>query len=98
MTRKRYPDEYRERLVKLAKSGRSYSSLAREFEPSIMTIRRCVEESAGPRHSEGWISPQEYRTLKRQMARSKQERDILAKATTWFAREAKPTVKRSISS
>ena len=26
MTRKRYPDEYRERIVELAKLGRSYSS------------------------------------------------------------------------
>ena len=93
MTRKRYPVEYRERIVKLAKSGRSYSSLAREFEPSIKTIRRWVEASAGAGHSEGWVSPQEHRTLKRQLARIKEERDILAKASAWFAGETKPTVK-----
>lgn len=93
MTRKRYPDEYRERIVKLAKSGRSYSSLAREFEPSIKTIRRWVEASVEPGHSEGCISLQEHRALKLQLGRIKEERDILAKATAWFARETKPTVK-----
>ena len=98
MTRKRYPDEYRERIVELAKSGRSYSSLAREFEPTIVTIRKWVAESAGSGSAESCVSLQEHRALKRQMARIKEERDILAKATAWFAREAKPTVKRSISS
>ena len=43
MGRKTYPEEYREQIVALARAGRSYSSLAREFEPSIQTIRKCVE-------------------------------------------------------
>ena len=42
MGRKTYPEEYREQLVSLARAGRSYSSLAREFEPSIQTIRKWV--------------------------------------------------------
>ena len=41
----RYPPEYRERLVELARSGRSPGSLAREFEPSEQTIRNWVEQA-----------------------------------------------------
>jgi len=41
----RYPPEYRERLVELAREGRSPGSLAREFEPSEQTIRNWVRAS-----------------------------------------------------
>ncbi|WP_428276341.1 transposase [Candidatus Palauibacter sp.] len=43
--RGRYPPEYRERLVELAKSGRSPPSPAREFEPSERTIRDWVRRA-----------------------------------------------------
>ena len=39
MDRKTYPEAYREQIVSLARAGRSIASLAREFEPSIQTIR-----------------------------------------------------------
>lgn len=42
MDRKTYPEAYREQIVSLARAGRSYSALAREFEPSIQTIRNWV--------------------------------------------------------
>ena len=41
----RYPPEYRERLVELARAGRSPGSLAREFEPSEQTIRNWVRRT-----------------------------------------------------
>ena len=47
MSRKHYPKEYREQIVALARSGRSLSSLAREFEPSLQTVRKWVEVSTG---------------------------------------------------
>ena len=38
MSKKHYPPEFREQIVVLARSGRSLSSLAREFEPFGMPI------------------------------------------------------------
>ena len=53
--RGRYPPEYGERLVELAKSGRSPPSPAREFEPSERTIRDWVRRADlnGRFHSDG---------------------------------------------
>ena len=42
MSRKHYSPEFREQLVALARSGRSLSSLAREFEPSVQTRRLVI--------------------------------------------------------
>ena len=42
MSRQTYPEEYREQIVALARVGRSYSSLAREFEPSMHQDSRGV--------------------------------------------------------
>ena len=42
MSRKHYPAEYREQIVKLARAGRSIVSLAREFEPTEPTIRSWI--------------------------------------------------------
>ena len=41
----RYPPEYREQLIELARAGRSAGSLAREFEPSEQTIRNWVRQA-----------------------------------------------------
>ena len=98
MGRKTYPEEYREQIVALARAGRSYSSLAREFEPSIQTIRNWVEQADGKARSVDGDWAKRYRRLERENARLKEERDILAKATAWFAQETKPTVKRSTGS
>ena len=98
MGRKTYPEEYREQIVALARAGRSLSSLAREFEPSIQTIRKWVEQADGKDRSTDGVWAKKYRRLERENARLKEERDILAKATAWFAQETKPTVKRSTGS
>ena len=34
-----YAPEYRRRIVELARAGRNLSALAREFEPTVETIR-----------------------------------------------------------
>ncbi|WP_419163743.1 IS3 family transposase [Candidatus Palauibacter sp.] len=80
----RYPPEYRERLVELARAGRSPGSLAREFEPSEQTIRNWVrraELDEGER-SDGLTTEtrQEVSRLKRENKRLRMERDILKKA------------------
>ena len=96
MGRKHYPKEYRERLVELARSGRSVASLAEEFEPTGQTIRNWLDRANGrPEHQD---DAKEVRRLRRELSRVQEERDILAKATAWFAKETTRTPSRSSSS
>lgn len=89
--RKRYPEEYRQRIVELVRSGRTPAELAREFEPTVETINAWVRQAdrdAGKRKD--GLTPEEHeelRRLRRENRQLKVERDILAKATAWFARE-----------
>lgn len=43
-TRKRYPLEYRRKMVELVRAGRTPEELSREFEPSAGAIRNWVEQ------------------------------------------------------
>ena len=90
--RGRYPPEYRERIVELARAGRTPGSLAREFEPSEQTIRNWVRRAdlgEGLR-GDGLTTEarRELRRLRRDVKRLRVERDILKKAAAWFARES----------
>ena len=101
-TRAPYPPEYRQRIVELARQGRSLSSLAREFEPSIESIRNWVRQAdldEGLRE-DGLTTTEreELRRLKREVRRLREERDILKKAAAWFAREADSIPPRSSGS
>ena len=98
MSRKTYPPEYREMIVTLARRGRSYSSLAREYEPSVQTIRKWVAQANGKIRAEDRDLARRKRRLERENARLREECDILAKATAWFAQETNATVKRSTNS
>lgn len=97
MTRERrkpprvYPPEFRQQLVQLVRSGRTPEELAREFEPSAQTIRNWVAQAArdAGQRTDGLTSAEreELGQLRREVRRLKVEREILAKATAWFARE-----------
>ena len=86
-----YPPEYRARIVELVRSGRSPGQVAREFEPSEQTIRNWVTQADRDegRRSDGLTSAEreELRRLRRQVKQLRMEREILAKAAAWFARE-----------
>ena len=90
--RGRYPPEYREQIVGLARAGRSPGSLAREFEPTEQTIRNWVGQADldEGRRSDGLTTEarKEVARLKRDNKRLRMERDILKKAAAWFARES----------
>ena len=90
-TRIAYPPEFRQQMIELVRSGRSPSSLAKEFEPSAQTIHTWVKQAdldSGRRHDGLTTSERaEIRRLRRQVKQLRTERDILAKATAWFARE-----------
>lgn len=90
-TRRPYPAEFRRQMVELVRVGRTPEELSREFEPSAQAIRNWVRQAdldAG-RRSDGLTTKEreELRALRRENKRLKMEREILAKAAAWFARE-----------
>ena len=93
MSRRRtpYPIEFRQQMIELVRAGRTPEELSREFEPSAQAIRNWVvqaDRDAG-RRGDGLSSAEreELRRLKRENRQLRQEREILAKAAAWFARE-----------
>ena len=83
-TRTLYPADFGDRIVALARSGRSVESLAQEFEPCAATIAGWVRQAGTDvgvgsdglttSEREGW---QRLRKENRQL---RVERDILSKA------------------
>ena len=97
-----YPAEYRDQMVELVRSGRCAEELSREFEPSAQAIRNWVAQAdrdAG-RRRDGLSSTdrEELGRLRRENRQLRQEREILAKAAAWFARETGSTRSGSSSS
>ena len=88
-----YPPEFRRQMVDLVRSGRTPEELAREFEPTVQPIStwvRQAERDAGKRMDGATgAEGEELGRLRRENHRLRQERDILAKAAAWFARESK---------
>ncbi len=90
-TRPPYPPEFRQQMVELVRAGRTPEELAREFEPSAQAIRNWVSQADRDegRRGDGLTSAEreELRRLRRENRQLRQEREILAKAAAWFARE-----------
>lgn len=87
-----YPPDYRQQLVELVRAGRTPEELSKEFEPSAQAIRNWVRQADRDegRRQDGLTTPdrEELRRLRRETKQLRLEREILAKAATWFAREA----------
>ena len=86
-----YPAEFRQQMVELIRSGRSPEELSREFEPSAQAIRNWVKQADldEGRREDGLKTEErsELSRLRRENAKLRQEREILAKAAAWFAQE-----------
>ena len=97
-----YPPEYRARMVELVWAGRTPEELGREFEPTAQSIRSWVNQANldEGRRADGLTSTEreELRRLRRENRQLKLEREILAKATAWFARETGSVPGKSSSS
>ena len=95
-----YPQEFRDQIVELYHSGRTTSELAREFEPTEWTIRSWVDKAGQPSKPRSGVETdrEELRRLRKENLRLQTERDILAKAAAWFAREADSIPPRHSSS
>ena len=90
-TRPAYPEEYRRKIVELVRAGRSAYELAKEFEPTPVTISSWVKQADldEGRRSDGLTTDErkELARLRRENKRLRLEREILAKAAAWFAQE-----------
>jgi len=89
-------------MIDLVRAGRTPEELSREFEPTAQSIRNWVVQADRDegRRKDGLTTAerQEMVKLRREVRRLREERDILAKATAWFARETDSKSKKSSSS
>ena len=90
-TRPPYPPEFRAEAVRLVRSsGLPLPELARELGVSPQSLRNWLGQAqidAGEREGLGSDEREELRRLRRDNARLREEREILKKAATFFARE-----------
>ena len=90
-TRPPYPAEFREQIVELVRAGGKPADLAKEFGPSPVSIRAWVRQADRDegRRKDGLTTDEreELTRLRRENRQLKMEREILAKAAAWFARE-----------
>ena len=98
-----YSSEFRQQMVDLVRSGRTAEELSREFEPSAESIRNWVRQSGRAQEGgvEAALTPverEELLRLRRENRRLREEREILAKAAAWFARETESIPPRSSDS
>jgi transposase len=101
-TRRPYAEEFKKQMIDLVRAGRTPEELSREFEPTAQSIRNWVSQADRDegRRKDGLTTAerQEMVTLRRENRRLREERNILAKATAWFARETDSKSKKSSSS
>ena len=92
-------------MIELARAGRSSAELSREFGCSAQTIINWVAQAAidagKPLPGKDGLSTaerEELSRLRRQVRQLQMERDILAKATAWFAAKGERTSTTSSNS
>jgi transposase len=101
-----YAQAFRDQMVELVRSGRKPSELSKEFGCHATSILSWVRQAGGgdtvplPANVTALNAQerQELIELRRKNRQLQQERDILAKATAWFANKSDKTFTPSTSS
>jgi len=92
-TRRRFTREFKDEAVRLAKSGeQSIAAVARNLGVSGSLLHRWIKQydidrGRGVRAELSTVEREELRRLRRDIRRVTMERDILKKATAFFAKE-----------
>ena len=91
--RRSFSDEYKAQVVELCRTGeRSIGGVARDLDLSETAVRRWVaqvEIDAGRREGLTSAEREELARLRRENRILREERDILKRATAFFARETR---------
>jgi transposase len=92
--RRQYTSEYRAEAVRQVKLGnRPLAQVARDLGLSMQTLWSWVHpDKPSPAEEAGELTPterEELKQLRRRVARLEEEREILKKATAFFAKESK---------
>ena len=100
-----YPAEFRQQMVELVRAGRAPAQLSREFGVTAQSITNWVGQAAiddgKPLPGKEGLTTaerEELVRLRRQLRQVQMERDILAKATAWFAGRSDATSTKSSDS
>jgi transposase len=99
MTKKQnvFAPQFRQQMVELHLAGRSFNELAREFGCGSSTIAKWVQDAkakpSGPVSSAqmSQAEREELLLLRKRVRQLETERDILSKATAWFANNGAST-------
>ena len=90
-----YTQEFKDQIVELHRTGRSFIDLAKEFSLAPTSIANWVRAAdrrdATAGHGSGQVPESDrdkVRRLERELARKEQEVEILGKALAFFARRA----------
>ncbi len=91
--RRSFPDEYKAEVIELCRAGgRSIAAVARDLDLSETAVRRWVtqaEVDAGRRDGLITAEREELSRLRKEVRVLREERDILKRATAFFARETR---------
>ena len=100
-----YPAEFRQQIIELAGTGKTPVELSREFGPTTQTILNWLAQAArdtgkplARKEGLSTVEREELLRLRRECRQLKMERDILAKATAWFARRSEGSTSNSSNS
>jgi transposase len=99
---RKYPPDFRQKVVELAHAGRPVTDLAAEFQLAPQTVRNWVYQAEldTGRRTDGLTTTEreEIAQLRKRVRQLETEREILSKAAAWFARETDSTPPKSSNS
>jgi len=94
---KRYPAEYKRKVVELVRTGRKVMDLSRELQIDHTTIRTWLRQASVDEGEVAGLTSDEkaeLTRLRRENAELREEREILKKFAAWSAQEANWNTKK----